>query len=194
VKFTVNARDFRDALRGCEKAVSKDTYREVLMYVQIVVTHKLVTLTALDGFQMIQYKMAARDTEFDGPLQGAALVPPKMALTALHSTREDAKVEIEGDQLLVMTDALVTLTLPDQTLDYPKYEKIWPDPNREQYKIAVNAKYMQQIVQACGDAIEARNHQIYLEVPANPFHPIIISGQNDRCTARGLVLPIRDRA
>jgi len=193
MKFTVNARDFRDALRGCEKAVSKDQTREVLMYAHLVVTHDLVTLTALDGFQMIQYKLAARETEY-GSLKAEALIPPKLVLSAIHSTKNDATVEIDAGQLRVKTDLTIEIALPHLEGEYPNYDKIWPDPKREQYKIAVNPKYLIQIAQACAAAAaDTIDNLVWLEVPANPVHPIVISAKSDLCAARGLICPVNPR-
>lgn len=194
MKFTVNARDFRDALRGCEKAVSKDQTREVLMYAHLVVTHDFVTLTALDGFQMVQYKLAAKNTEYSA-LQAEALIPPKLALTTLRDLKKEAVVEITDDGWMrVVTDFAVSVALPRVEGTYPDCETLWPNPKREQYRIAVNATYLAQIALACAGATDSRNHMVYLEVSANPVHPIIISSNSERCDARGLVLPIRVHA
>lgn len=183
MKFSVNALDFKNALKGCEKTVSKDDTRQVLQYVQVVAKDSAVTLTALDGFRMVQYSLATKG-EFT---PGEALIPPKLALLALHNSKKNASVEIEADHMRVVTDLAITIALPHIEGQYIQHEKLWPDPTRKQAHIGINPKLLLQTVQA----LDMNNGMICLDVPLDPTAPITITAGGGTCSRRGMVLPIR---
>ena len=186
MRFAVNARDFRSALRGCEKSVLKDDYRPVLQFAQIVAKGDTVTLTALDGFQMVQYTLSAI-----GELSpGEALIPPKLGLITLHDVKGNASVEINDSLMRVVTDLAITITLPKIEIEYIRHEEIWPNPKRDKVRICVNPKYLMQVMQS----LDVNNSMVWLEVPIDPLKPIAVTAGNDTFTTRGLVLPIRARS
>lgn len=186
MKFTVDARTLRDALKGCDKAVSKDAFRPGLQRVQIIVKDNQVQLTALDGIRMIQYTLTGRAME-----PGVALVPPKLMLSALHSTNDSAVVEINGDQVTVQTDVIIQLTVPVLTDAYPDTDRIWTSPSRDQITIHVNSGILSDITTACG--VVSVKHAISLDIPHNPLYPIVAHGGDNDCRVRGLILPIRPK-
>jgi len=181
----VNARDFRSALKGCEKSRSRDDNRPALKYAQIVAKGDTVTLTALDGFLMVQYVLST----IGDTTPGEALIPPSLALIALHDIRINAIVEIDNGIMRVVTDLAITIALPTVEGEYIQHEKVWPNSDRPKVRICVNPKLLMQVVQA----LDVNNSMVFLEVPTDPLSAIVVSTSGDAFSTRGLVMPIRVR-
>lgn len=192
MKFTVNARDFRDALKGCEKHASNDASRPAMQFVQLIAKDGKITLTALDGFRMVQYTLAAA-----GEIEpGEALINPKLALSTLRATKGNvtATVAIDAGTMSMTTDITVSAAMPTPDGPYPDHSKVWPDPTHDCIRIGFNAVYLAELAQALGAVSKQRRGAIWLEVPTNPVLPMLITARGETLEARGIVCPVRERA
>lgn len=187
MKCTVDAAILKRALIGCAGAVCKGySERPALAYAHIKVTGEVMTFTALDGFRMVRYELAAVKKPLCEIEDGEACILPEVMLSMLHSTRGLATIASDGHELRVKTDVEIAFALPEKPVEFIDVEGIWPKRNRAKTRIAVNPKLLIDAMRALDTGAA-----MVLEIPENPVHAIEIRGDGTKYSTRGMVLPIR---
>ena len=171
---------FRALLDRTLLCVSKDDSRPVLMFAELLVEEKGISIATSDGFTLLVQKVDA--VEVDASLQGSrVLIPPSFMKEARRVL--PSRPSAAGEITLEWDPETVTLRLPmfDVTyktercdLNFPKYRQLIPKvfgKNAQRSYYAVNPEYMVRLGKIFKDASKVRCYP-----PATPSNPAAYVG------------------
>lgn len=195
MRFIVDLQNFRTALAGCAKTVGKNDLREVLRYAHIkpVGSKPAILVEALDGYQLIEYTLAAEVEDV-----GDILVDPKLLLGKLPKNGRERIVIYDANGYVTVEDwhdsgkMTWIVSIPKPEGEYVKTENVWKANGADEYVDTIyNANLLANIVTLC--QLDVKNG-VQVSTAKNPLHPTIISSREENSATmrvRGMVFPVR---
>ena len=191
MKFSCESKELYRTVTACAKSCGEGFLaRPVTECVELVCKGNTLTITALDGFTMVQ-----KVIKVNGECDGSCAIKPDTILRALKGNKGEALVEvvnditglISGEVLRIVADG-ISMSANVYDGEYIKHGGLWSRHDCEYTTIYVNPKYLARVAETVATERESVP-VIALDVPHNPHAPLIVHrhGAEDR----GLVLPVR---
>ena len=142
----------KSTLKSLAAVASKDLTRPALCSVQIKYGTDSATLTATDGHVLMQAVTPLdREQEPNLPPDATVLLIPaesiQQAVKLCPGVKDSPdRIRIDADNLV--SDGISMLPYRPIASPYPNTEKVWPDPEREEVEITLNARLLKKLCEA----------------------------------------------
>lgn len=170
------------AIKAAKTACAKNGFRPILEHVELSVQDITLTITALNGFYLVQKTCAVMDAE-----NGTCVVHPDYLIRILSGESEFANFTVNGDFLEVET-GMGRSAIKLVEGEFIRHKEIFPKEPRE-YKISFNPGYMIRVLRAL-EKKDGRAVTMHLD-PESNAESIFITMALDADADKALLLPVR---
>lgn len=157
--------DFARIYKSCNKATSKDPFREFLRYIELRAANGKCVATALDGYILCQIEVPC---EGEGIICIPPVRPPKC-----HAVQIDARKKglVRIAYYDYENNLIYAYELPGIKGDFFNWEKVVPYDRQGDRRIFCNVNLLKKALECFkGDT----NPAMCISVPENPIQPIVL--------------------
>lgn len=173
MQITLSLLDYQRILATCKPALSRDTTRKRLTYIEMRHKDGKLTATALDGYIMTQTTCECSGDE------GVFVMPP---IPVGGRRKKDADVVIKAEeQQVTLSCNELSISIAMEQCEHVTWQGIAPE-SPPAFTIYFNAKLLRRVLQAAPSDFCRVKLSFY-----DPLKPVVIKGYR----FSGLALPMR---
>lgn len=146
-----------------------------------------------EGVADSQYKRDFRAIVPKKQWTDAEKLPPRNCPKPILSNVLADEPNANGSITLGATDLETARTIKAKCLEgnYPKYRDVIPEYKYWQStRISVNRQLLESILHAMRGVTTEENTAVVLDVPFDPSKPLVLTAENDRYDAKGVLMPL----
>ena len=139
-------------------------------------------LIATDGHRLVAIPVEREDGDSDGPIDCSAFKLSRKTL----SGEKFSKINANGCLKVQTKDGEITMQRSFKEINFPNWQKVIPNDDKERIKIAFNAEYLYQMAEALG------TKTVTIEI-LDANSAIIVKGSNENYIegSIGVLMPVR---